>query len=296
MAATILELIEKKTVILDGGMGTELMKRGFSQGECPEKWNIEKPDVLKSIHQSYFEAGSDVVLTNSFGGSQLKLSSYGLDEQCYELNRQAGLLAHAVKTDGKFVAGSMGPTGKFLWPQGDYTESEFEDAYGVQAKGLADGQVDFILIETQYDIKEALCALRAARKNASCPVFVTMTFETYPRGFFTMMGNSVSQCITKLEEENVLVIGANCTLDSEDMAELIKSMRESTSLPLIAQANAGKATLSSDGEVSYSQGIENYAKYVPQIIDNGASLIGGCCGTDPGYIHRIAQILTSKPS
>lgn len=296
MADTILELIEKRTVLLDGGMGTELMKHGFSQGECPEKWNIEKPDVLKSIHRSYFEAGSDVVLTNSFGGSKLKLSSYGLDEQCYELNRQAGLLANEVKPDGKFVAGSMGPTGKFLWPQGDYTEGEFEDAYGEQAKGLADGQVDFILIETQYDIKEALCALRAARKNASCPVFVTMTFEKYPKGFFTMMGNSVSQCITALEEEKVPVTGANCTLDSADMADLIKSMRESTSLPLIAQANAGKATLSSEGEVAYSQGIENYVKYVPQIKENGASLIGGCCGTDPEYIRRFTQILTSKPS
>ena len=296
MADTILELIKKKTVLLDGGMGTELIKNGFSQGECPEKWNIEKPDVIKSIHQSYFEAGSDVVLTNSFGGSQLKLSSYELDEQCYELNRQAGLLAQAVKPDGKFVAGSIGPTGKFLWPQGDYTESEFEDAYGVQAKGLADGQVDFILIETQYDIKEALCALKAARKNASCPVFVTMTFEKYPKGFFTMMGNSVSQCITALEEENVPVVGANCTLDSADMADLIKSMRESTSLPLIAQANAGKATLSSEGEVAYSQGIENYVKYVSKIIDNGANIIGGCCGTDPEYIRRFTKILTSKPS
>lgn len=296
MAETILELIKKRTVVLDGGMGTELMKNGFSQGECPEKWNIEKPDVIKSIHRSYFEAGSDVVLTNSFGGSKLKLASYGLDEQCYELNRQAGLLANAVKPDGKFVAGSMGPTGKFLCPQGDYTEGEFEDAYGEQAKGLADGHVDFILIETQYDIKETLCALRAARKNATCPVFVTMTFEKYPRGFFTMMGNSVSQCIADLEDKNVPVIGANCTLDSADMSELIKIMRESTSLPLIAQANAGKATLSSEGEVSYSQGIDNYVKYVPQIIDNGAGIIGGCCGTDPGYIRRFTKILTSKPS
>lgn len=111
-----------------------------------------------------------------------------------------------------------------------------------------------------------------------------------------MMGNSVSQCITALEEENVPVIGANCTLDSEAMADLIKSMRESTSLPLIAQANAGKATLSSEGEVSYSQGIENYVEFVPQIINNGANLIGGCCGTNPEYIRRITQTLTLKPS
>ncbi|MGD2295795.1 MAG: homocysteine S-methyltransferase family protein [Candidatus Aminicenantes bacterium] len=291
MAETILELIKKRTVLLDGGMGTELIKRGFSQGECPEKWNTDKPDVIQSIHRSYFDAGSDVVLTNSFGGSRLKLSSYGLDGECYELNRQAGLLANAVKPEGKFVAGSLGPTGKFLQPQGEFTEEEFEEAYGIQAKGLSDGNVDFLLIETQYDLKEALCALRAARKNSTCPVFVTMTFEVYPRGFFTIMGNSVPQCVEALEKENVPIIGANCTIDSSDMANLIKSLRETTSLPLIAQANAGKAVLSSGGKVSYAQGIEDYVKYVPSIIQNGANLIGGCCGTDPEYIRRMAEVV-----
>jgi 5-methyltetrahydrofolate--homocysteine methyltransferase len=195
MAESILELIGKRTVLLDGGMGTELIKKGFSQGQCPEKWNTDHPEIIKSIHHSYFQAGSDVVLTNSFGGSRLKLASYGLAEECYELNRQAALLANAVKPDGKFVAGSMGPTGKFLQPQGEYTEEEFEEAYGIQAKGLSDGGADFLLIETQYDLKEALCALRAARHNSNVPVFVTLTFERFPRGFFTIMGNSVSQSV-----------------------------------------------------------------------------------------------------
>jgi 5-methyltetrahydrofolate--homocysteine methyltransferase len=292
MTETILEIVGKRTVLLDGGMGTELMKNGFSQGECPEKWNIDKPEIIKAIHQSYFEAGSDVVLTNSFGGSRIKLASYGLGDQCYELNRQSALLANAVKPDGKFVAGSLGPTGKFLLPQGESTEEEFEEAYGLQAKGLADGNVDFLLIETQYDLKEALCALRAARKNSPLPVFVTMTFEKFPRGFFTIMGNSIALCAETLTSEKVPVIGANCTLDSADMADLIKTMRDITPLPLIAQANAGKATLTSQGEVEYSQGLEDYVSFIPQIINNGANLIGGCCGTGPDYIRRMAEILT----
>lgn len=291
MAETILELIEKRNILLDGGMGTELMKHGFSQGECPEQWNIDRPEAIKSIHQSYFEAGSDAVQTNSFGGSRLKLDSYGLGEDCYELNRQAALLAHSVRPDGKFVAGSMGPTGKFLQPQGEFTEEEFEDAYGIQAKGLSDGGADFLLIETQYDLNEALSALRAARKNCSKPVFVTMTFQKFPRGFFTIMGNDVPGCIEALARESVPVIGANCTLDSSDMAELIKTMRGFTSLPLIAQANAGQATLAPQGRVTYSQGIEDYIKFIPEVEKNGARLIGGCCGTDPEYIQRMAGLI-----
>jgi 5-methyltetrahydrofolate--homocysteine methyltransferase len=296
MPETILELIKKRTILLDGGMGTELIKHGFSQGECPEKWNSEKPDIVKSIHSSYFEAGSDAVLTNSFGGNRIKLASYGLGDRCYDLNRQSALIANEVKAEGKFVAGSMGPTGKFLRPQGESTEDEFEEAYGIQAKGLWDGGADFLLIETQYDLNEALCALRAARGNTSLPVFVTMTFEKFPRGFFTIMGNSISDCVESLTREKVPVIGANCTLDSEDMAELVKKMREITPLPLIAQANAGKATLSSQGEVEYSQGLEDYVRFVPQIVQNGANLIGGCCGTDPGYIRRMAKILVNLSS
>lgn len=296
MPERILELIGKRTVLLDGGMGTEIMKHGFSQGECPERWNFDKPDIIKSIHRSYFEAGSDVVLTNSFGGNLIKLATYGLGDMCYELNRSAALLANAVKPGKKFVAGSMGPTGKFLQPQGESTEKEFEEAYGLQAKGLADGGADFLLIETQYDLKEALCALRGSRKNTQLPVFVTMTFEKFPRGFFTIMGNRVSDCIEELTGQKVPVIGANCSVDSEDMADLVKTMRELTSLPLIAQANAGKATLTSLGKVEYSQDVEDYVRSVARIIQNGANLIGGCCGTGPEHIRCMAKIIKKEPS
>jgi len=296
MPDSILETIGKRIVLLDGGMGTELMKHGFAQGQCPEKWNVDKPETIQSIHRSYFEAGSEVVLTNSFGGSQIKLASYGLGDRCYELNRQAALLANSVKPEGKYVAGSLGPTGKFLQPQGESTEEEFEIAYGIQAKGLSEGGVDFLLIETQYDLSEALCALRAARKNSSIPIFVTMTFEKFPRGFFTIMGNSIDSCVSTLSEEGVPVVGANCTVDSADMADIIETMRGLTPLPLIAQANAGKATLNSRGDVEYSQGIDNYVRFIPQIINNGANLIGGCCGTNPDYIRRLAEIISNLSS
>jgi len=291
MAKTIFDLIKQRVVLLDGGMGTELIKYGLPRGTCPELWNVEKPEVVKKVHKNYFDAGSDAVLTNSFGGNRIKLASHGLKAKCYEFNFKAASIANEVRPEGRFVAGSMGPTGKFLKPIGEFTEEEFESAYAEQARGLTDGKVDFLLIETQYDLGEALCALRGARKSSRLPIFVTMTFNRNPRGFFTMMGNSISQCIKELEDHKVPAIGANCTLDSSDMADLAKVMRQATPLPLIVQANAGKPVLSPSGEVTYSQGVESYVRFIPEIIKNGANLIGGCCGTNPDYIRRMAEII-----
>jgi len=294
MSDSIFDLIKERIVLLDGGMGTELMRHSFPTGACPESWNEEKPEIIKKIHKSYFDAGSDVVLTNSFGGSKVKLASNGLEDRCYELNLKAATLASEVKPEGRYVAGSMGPTGKFLKPHGEFTEEEFEEAYAEQVKGLAAGKVDFLLIETQYDIKEALCALKGARKSSDLPVFVTMTFNLNPRGYFTIMGNSVSQCVEELENNEVPVVGTNCTLDSTDMVNLVKIMREATPLPLIAQANAGQPSLSSNGTPTYSQGVEDYVRHIPEMIKLGANLIGGCCGTGPDYIRRMAGLI-NKP-
>lgn len=286
-----MDLVKERVVLLDGGMGTELIRLGLSQGECPELWNREKAEKVKQVYRSYFEAGSDAVLTNSFGGNAIKLSSYGLERDCYELNYEAARIAREVRPEERFVAGSIGPTGKFLKPHGEYTEDEFEEAYATQAKGLTEGGTDFLLIETQYDIREALCALRGARRVSSLPVFVTMTFKLTPRGYFTIMGNSVHQCIKELEAEDVLILGTNCTLNSAEMVQLIKIMREATPLPLIAQANAGQPELTPDGRTVYSQKVDDYVRYIPQMIENGANIIGGCCGTNPDYIRRIAEVI-----
>lgn len=291
MKPTIFDAIQKGTVLLDGGMGTELIAHGFPQGACPESWNVEKPDVVKKIHTSYFDAGAHIVLTNSFGGSKIKLEAYALGDRCYELNRAAAQNATDIRPDGRFVAGSMGPIGKFLKPVGEYEEDQFEAAYAEQAKGLAEGGVDFLLIETQYDLAEALCALRGAREVTDIPVFVTMTFKIGPRGYFTEWGNSVVQCVEELEKENVPVIGTNCTLNSEEMVDLVKIIRENTSLPIIAQANAGKPSVSLEGDVAYEQSIDDYLRFIPEMIENGANLIGGCCGTNPEYIKRMAELI-----
>jgi 5-methyltetrahydrofolate--homocysteine methyltransferase len=291
MARSILELIKEQTVLLDGGFGTELISRGFPQGACPELWNVENPEVVKEIHKNYYDAGSDAVLTNSFGGNKIKLQSHNLGNRCYELNRAAAIIANEVKPEGKFLGGSMGPTGKFLKPQGEFTEEEFEEAYAEQARGLTDGKADFLVIETQYDLKEALCALRGARRVSNLPVFMTMTFNHHAKGFFTLMGNTIEQFVEEMEKENVPVVGSNCTLNSAEMADLVEIMREKTNLPILAQANAGQPSLSEEGKVAYSQGMEDYLSYIPQMAKNGANIIGGCCGTNPLYIQKMSEVL-----
>jgi len=291
MLSDLLKLSKNRVGLFDGGIGTELIRQGFKSGECPEKWNIDKKDIVISIHKSYFDAGADIITTNSFGGSTIKLSSYDLGDKCYELNLAAAQLAVSVKPKDKWVAGSIGPTGKFLKPVGEYEEKDFENAFFEQIKGLKNGGVDILLMETHYDLKELICAIRAAQKlSGHPPIFATMTFNKTPRGFYTIMGNSVNQSFEELKKMGVDVVGANCTLDSKDMSELVKSMRESTELPILAQANAGQPSVTSAGVV-YTQSLEDYVKYIPDMIKNGADFIGGCCGTNPEYIREMYKII-----
>jgi 5-methyltetrahydrofolate--homocysteine methyltransferase len=296
MNLPLLDLVKTRTVLLDGAMGTELMARGLPQGTAPEAWNVERPALIKEIHDKYFAAGADVVLTNSFGGSVLKLAGHGLGDRTYELNLAAARLAREIAPAGRYVAGSMGPTGKFLKPQGDFTEEDFAAAYAEQARGLADGGADVLLVETQYDLREALAAVRGARSVCSLPVFVTMTFSSFPRGYFTLMGDTVVRSAAELEKEGVGAVGANCTLNSEQMVGCVRALRETTALPIIAQANAGQPVIGQDGRVGYSQGLEDYVRFVPEIVRAGAGFVGGCCGTNPSFIRAMARKIREESS
>jgi len=293
VSQTILDLIKKRNVLFDGGMGTELMRLGFSQGECPELWNDMHPDRVRSIHQAYFDAGADAVLTNSFGGSRIKLQSYGLAERCFELNEKAARLVNSARPDGRFVGGSLGPTGHFLEPLGTAKKEDFISSYSEQCEGLAAGGVDFFLIETQYSLDEALCAYEAARKSSNHPICVTLTFNQTPKGFFTMMGHSLKDFVESFSSVEVAALGANCTLNSSQIADLILELHQLTDIPLIAQANAGQPIMDDEGNVSYDQGFDEYVKHIPRLLQNGARIIGGCCGTNPDYIKKMASIIHS---
>jgi len=292
MTPSILDLAKARTVLLDGALGTELMRRGLPQGVAPETWNVDRPEVVQDVHRSYYAAGSDAVSTNSFGGSRIKLAGHGLAERTFELNKAAAEVAGAVRPAGKYVLGSIGPTGKFLEPQGDLTEADLEAAFAEQARGLAAGGVDAFILETHYDLREALCALRAVLAAAGgLPVIAAMTFNAMPRGFFTMMGDGLERSVRELETAGAHAVGANCTLDSAQMVGLARAMRRLTARPIVIQPNAGQATLGADGTVIYSQGLDAYLHSVPEILAAGVNLIGGCCGTNPETIRRIAGLV-----
>jgi 5-methyltetrahydrofolate--homocysteine methyltransferase len=287
----LVDLCRTRTVLFDGALGTELMRRGLPQGAAPETWNLDRPESLREIHAAYFSAGADVATTNSFGASPIKLASHGIRNGARELNIAAARLAASARPSGRFVAGSLGPTGKFLKPQGDGVEPEFEAAFEVQAAALAEGGSDLLIIETMFDLREAACALRAAKRATALPVFVTMTYNRTKRGFFTLMGQSPAACAAELETLGAAAVGANCTLSSDGMIGLARELRAATSLPIIIQPNAGQPQLGPAGELTYAQSVEDYVRDVRSIIAEGANIVGGCCGTTPAHIRSLASAL-----
>jgi len=291
---SILDLVKKKTVVFDGAMGTMLMAAGLKAGECPELWNIEKPSLVTDIHRKYYEAGSDVVHTNTFGGNTVKLADRGLADKMEKINVEAAKLAREACPAGKFVAGDVGPTGKLIIPLGDLVLEEAEEAFFRQAQALIKGGVDLISIETMFSLEEALAALRAAKRLGEAPVIAALTFNRTKKGFFTMMGEGVNQAVSAFEKAGADVIATNCSLGTRDMIDLTKELRAATRKPILVQPNAGKP-VTQKGVTSYQQTPAEFAKDGMEIKNSGADMIGGCCGTNPEFIRALAEALGNLP-
>jgi 5-methyltetrahydrofolate--homocysteine methyltransferase len=286
----ILELAQRKTVIFDGAMGTMLMASGLKTGESPEMWNLEKPLVVLEIHRHYYEAGSHVVHTNTFGGNPVKLSDRGLGEKMESINLEAARIAREACPGGKWVAGDIGPTGKLMRPLGDLDPKRAEEAFERQAEALLKGGVDLLSIETMFSLQEALAALQGAKKLGEIFVIVSLTFNRTKRGLFTMMGEGVSQVVSALKEAGADAVGSNCTLGSKDMIDLTKEMRAATKRPLLIQPNAGKP-VTQQGITTYRQSPVEFAEDGEKIREAGADMIGGCCGTNEKFIRELAKAL-----
>jgi len=235
----LLEKVKEKTILFDGALGTMLMDSGHAAGKSPILFNLEQPDLVADIHKQYYEAGSEVVVTNTFGGNPLKLAAEGLEQQVESLNREGVRLTRKVCPAGAFVAGDMGPSGKMLQPLGDIAPEEMQQNFFLQARVLIDAGVDLIAIETMFSLDEALAAVQGVRQAGDIPVLVSMTFNQNKNGFFTMMGENITRCTTALESAGVDMIGANCTLNSSDIIGLTTELRASTRLPILIQPNAG---------------------------------------------------------
>lgn len=296
----IVEAVQSGRVLVsDGAWGTLLQNKGMKPGDCPELWALERAADVKEIAAAYFAAGSDMVQTDTFGGSSFKLEHYGLAERVAEINEAAARLsAEAAAEAGgeRWVIASVGPTGKMLM-MGDVTEEELYGAFRKQVIALAKGGADAICVETMSDLQEASLAVRAARENTDCEVIATFTFERTQDGQFrSMMGVSPEQVATAMMEVGADIIGTNCGNGIAQMIEIVQAMRALVpEVPLLVHANAGLPI--QEGTVTrFPESPADMAAQVKALVAAGADIIGGCCGTTPEHIASIAEALGSQPS
>ncbi len=280
-------LAQKEHFLSDGAMGTMLQEAGLELGKAPELYNIEKPEVVREIHLAYLRAGSDIIQTNTFGGSPLKLARFGLESQVRELNSKAAQLAReAAQMSGRdvLVAGSMGPSGELISPFGTLEPEEAQEAFALQAQAIADGGADLILIETMSDLVEAKAALRGALRSG-LPVWVTMTFEANGR---TNWGVSAKEAREELAALGASCIGANCSVGPKELLPIVQELAQG-SLPVIVQPNAGLPQLIDD-ETVFPLGPKGFAAQMEPLLQY-VKVIGGCCGTTPGHIAQLRNLL-----
>lgn len=290
----VLDLFQQQGfLVLDGAMGTQLFARGLVSGGSPEAWNVEYPERVQSVHQAYVDAGSDVILTNSFGGTRYRLKLHNLQDRVVELNRAAAQNARAVADAADrpvLVAGSMGPTGELLIPMGSMSYEECRAAFAEQAQGLLEGGVDVLWVETMSDLNEVKAAVEGARSvSADIPICATMSYDTRGR---TMMGVTGAQMVQELAGLGLTAVGANCgnnLIDTE--AALAEMHAAAPDLLLIAKANAGMPRFEGENLV-YDGTPEVMAAYADRVHNNGAAMIGSCCGSGPDHIRMMKQVLT----
>jgi 5-methyltetrahydrofolate--homocysteine methyltransferase len=290
--AIIRRITRERPLLFDGALGTRLIARGLTAGTPPEDWVLRHPEQLQEVHRGYAEAGSEVVAACTFGANRLRLCKAGLEEKIEAINLEAVRLAREAVGKSIYVAADIGPTGEFLEPFGNLPEAEAEAAFEEQATYLAQTEVDFLFLETFYDLREARIALKACRRAAPrLPIVASLTFNRKPRGFFTVMGDPAVASLRILREDGAFLVGSNCTLEAKGMLELAKVLIPSElQAPLVLQPNAGEPQMTSEGIV-YPQDAEMFGASVAEMIALGVRAVGGCCGTDESHIRVIRRYL-----
>lgn len=271
------------SLLFDGGMGTMLQRRGLSvPGELPDLLCLREPAAVSEIHAAYVQAGSQAITTNTFGSNRLKLDDTVSVDEVY-----AAAVECARNAGARYVAGDIGPTGEMLDPYGDLESDEAYELFAEQARAAQAAGADLVIIETMADLNEMSAAVRASVENTVLPVFATMTFTKHGR---TLMGDTPADAVRELESLGVDAVGINCSLGPADLYPLAKEMLEVATKPVIVQANAGLPELV-DGQTMYSISPDEYAEAVGLMVEAGVRIIGGCCGTDPDYIRKLAALL-----
>lgn len=291
------ERVRQGLLLLDGAMGTQLIARGIQAGACNEYLNIDSPQIISDIHGSYIRAGSDAIITNTFGANRYALSRHGYAGETARINKSGAELARRAAGEEKYVLGDIGPSGDFLEPLGALKPKDLKNAFREQAKALLDGGVDGFIIETMTALDEAVIAVKAVKSaGGEVPVVVSLSFDKSGDNFKTMMGVGIEAGVSKITPLNVSAIGFNCgTLSLDDYVELtrrfVAAVREhSKDTAICAEPNAGKPELVEDKAV-YKVSPEDFAVTAEKIHSAGVSIIGGCCGTGPEHIEATAKKL-----
>lgn len=280
-------LKDRAVLVSDGAWGTELAKRGLGAGDCPELWNAERAEAVEAVARGYVAAGSDIILTNTFGGNRWTLEKAGLGERTAELNRLGAEISKRVAAGRAMVFASVGPTGEFMAPLGLKTEEEFVACFAEQIGALVEGGADGLCIESMSDLGEAKAALRAAREVCDLPVVTSVTFDRGQKGFATMMGVKPEQAVAELGEAGADMVGANCGSGIDHMIEVAGLMRAATAKPLWIKSNAGLPELV-EGKTVFRETPTEMAGKVRALLEAGANVVGGCCGTTPEHIAQLA--------
>ncbi len=282
-------------VVLDGAMGTMLQQAGLDDGAASESWNVDRPDDVAAIHRAYLDAGAKVVTTNTFGGTRPRLELQGLGDRVHELNREGARIAReTARPYGALVAGDVGPTGELLEPLGTLTPDDAQAVFEEQVRGLVDGGIDLVIIETMSDLAEVEAAVRAVQAVAAdLPIVVTLSFDTHLR---TMMGVTPADAVRTLAALGVTAVGANCGRGPEEMEAVMEQMAAARpeGMLLVAQSNAGLPQLVGD-RFEYDAAPERMAEHAATLRALGVDLIGACCGSTPEHLHAMVAVLDAQP-
>lgn len=278
--------------ILDGAMGTMLQNHGLAPGACPELMNVEHPEAVQSIHEAYIEAGATIIETNTFGAAPLRLAHYDLSARAAELNEAAVRLAQKASRGRAKIAGSLGPTGRFVEPLGDLRFEAAYDSYYTQAKTLIDAGCDYLLFETFIDIQELRAGLLAAKDAGHIPIICQLSYAEDGR---TVTGTDPAAAAITLEAMGASVVGVNCSLGPQEIVPIVQALHENLSIPISALPNAGMPSLV-DGKAVYEMTPADFARYAPKLVEVGAAFIGGCCGTTPAHIRAMKEAIANMPT
>ena len=285
------ELLKRDYVILDGAMGTNLFMKGLTSGECPESWNIDNPKKIFEIHESFVDAGSDIIVTNTFGGNQFRLKLHQLESKVKELNYSGAQIARKSAGKKVFIAGSIGPSGEILEPLGNLKYELAVKAFGEQSLALAEGGVDMLWLETFSDIKELQAALEGSMQTG-LPIVATMSFDTVGK---TMMGVSPNEFVSFMEKQhNVFAYGANCGLGFDELLQTVGQMQNAGGKNVVAKSNLGIPVFH-NGLIKYNSTEKSLLDYAVKARNMGALFIGGCCGTEAKHIKKVKEILKASP-